>query len=125
MISCTECGHENRDTSLFCTSCGTSLSQNEDAGARLVFLGEETARVFQILGVERLVGRDTSNDLVLEDGEVSGMHLKVVSREDQFFVEDLASTNGTFVNGRQIQGRIVLRDGDLIKLGQTILKFVV
>ena len=71
------------------------------------------------------MGRDVSNDLVLEDGEVSGMHLKVVSQEDQFFVEDLASTNGTFVNGRQIQGRVLLRDGDLIKLGQTILKFLV
>ena len=55
-------------------------------------------------------------------------HAKIVSQGNQFFIEDLGSANGTFINGsvRLAQGRpYVLVSGDELKLGETTLKFVV
>jgi len=71
------------------------------------------------------IGRSAGNDLVLADPEVSRRHVRVVQRAEGFAVEDIGSTNGTFVNGQRITHLTLLQDGDTIDLGDTVrLRFV-
>jgi hypothetical protein len=73
---------------------------------------------------ELLAGREASTDVPLPaDGYASGRHARFVRGEETDVVEDLNSTNGTFVNGDRLTGSRPLRDGDMITLGQTQLKY--
>lgn len=69
------------------------------------------------------VGRAISNDIYIDDNTVSGTHCRFYFAQNMWVLEDLNSTNGTYVQGQSIQ-RCALRDGDLIKVGQTIYKFL-
>lgn len=69
------------------------------------------------------IGRNSSNDFVIDEQTVSGEHAKVIEEEGNFFLQDLGSKNGTFVNGEKVV-RQQLNDGDLIKLGKAEMKFV-
>ncbi len=68
------------------------------------------------------VGRRPYNDVVIDNLAVSGEHAVFVWRDAQLSVEDLQSTNGTFVNGRAVQSA-VLHLGDLIEIGRFQLRF--
>ncbi len=70
-----------------------------------------------------VIGRAPDCDLVLEDEFVSNYHAKVYLLGGRFYVEDLGSTNGTFVNGRRISTPLELRGGDVIQVGRTSLEF--
>jgi pSer/pThr/pTyr-binding forkhead associated (FHA) protein len=59
----------------------------------------------------------------LEDNYVSTSHAKFYQANGRFFVEDMGSTNGTYVNGRRISYPTELRQGDRIKIGKTIVEF--
>jgi len=63
------------------------------------------------------IGRAAQNDLVIDEKHVSGHHAKISSNEGKFWVEDLGSTNGTFVNGTRVNAPTFLRVGDTIQLG--------
>ena len=70
------------------------------------------------------IGRDPTNDFVVDDIEVSRNHAKITCLDDIYKIEDLNSTNGTFINGRQINQPEKLKDGDLINLGEkNVLEF--
>lgn len=71
------------------------------------------------------VGRREEADLVISwDAEVSGLHAEIqVLSGELTIVDDGLSTNGTFVNGQRIRGRQRLRDGDRIRVGQTVLVY--
>lgn len=74
------------------------------------------------IGEERLVvGRGREADLVLSEPTISRTHAAVVRAEQEWFVEDLNSTNGTIVNGSRAT-RARLSDGDEIQLGRLILR---
>ena len=62
------------------------------------------------------IGRKSDNDLTLDDPSVSGHHAKIVKIQEVWFLEDLASTNGTFVNEHKIE-RKQLQDADVIRIG--------
>jgi serine phosphatase RsbU (regulator of sigma subunit) len=68
-----------------------------------------------------VVGRSTSSDLALADPFLSRFHARLFRRKDEILVEDLGSRNGTFVNGRAIQGATVVRPGDVIKVSGSII----
>jgi pSer/pThr/pTyr-binding forkhead associated (FHA) protein len=71
---------------------------------------------------ELTIGRDPSTaDLVLEDSGVSRNHARVAAAGDALTVEDLGSSNGTFVNGEQIGRPVGLSDGDEVQVGGTVL----
>ena len=124
MILC-QCGHQNRDTSIFCTSCGSQLSETPDPGVRLLVLNEGEQKEYLIAEAVQYVGRDPVNNIVLEDDQVSARHVKVTFEEAQYWVEDLRSTNGTFVNGVRIEKAIAIKNEDLLKIGRTIFKIIV
>lgn len=70
------------------------------------------------------IGRSPQNDLVLNDPEVSGQHAQIRREADGFFLEDLQSSNGTFLNGARLSAPARLAGGALITVGKTQLQFV-
>ena len=56
------------------------------------------------------------------DTFVSQMHARVFRRGDDYWVQDLGSTNGTLVNGRKIDGTVPLRRGDRVQVGRSVLE---
>jgi len=70
------------------------------------------------------LGRAEDNDIRIENQYVSSKHAAIYKRGRKFFLEDLKSTNGTFLNGKRIKKPVVLRNGDVIKVGEVELKFL-
>jgi len=67
------------------------------------------------------IGRAPDNDLRLTDTTVSSHHAKIFTYLDASYIEDLGSTNGTFLNGKRIQ-KHTLHSGDIIKLGKHVFE---
>ena len=64
------------------------------------------------------IGRSSSNTLSIKDPYMSKRHATITNDRNQFFIEDLDSANGTFVNGEELLNPIRLENGDSIKIGQ-------
>lgn len=75
-------------------------------------------------GVEMVVGRDETCDRMLDFPMISGRHARFVREGEAVFVEDLGSSNGTFVNGDRISQRTRVRSKDLIGLGSYVMQWV-
>ena len=70
-----------------------------------------------------LIGREKA-DLTLDDEKVSRKHAEIgLYGPDAYVLRDLASTNGTFVNGRRVSDKVKLRHWDLIRVGDTLIRF--
>lgn len=70
-----------------------------------------------------VVGRDVDANITVDDDSVSRRHCQLQYEEHGWMVEDLGSTNGTYVAGHPVT-RVLMRDGDLVKVGGTIFKFL-
>src|ERR1700733_5681826 len=70
-----------------------------------------------------LIGRSSDLDMVLVEDMVSRKHARIGMQGDQIWIEDLGSTNGTFVNGEKIK-RARLKEGDRVLIGTSILKLL-
>jgi FHA domain-containing protein len=68
------------------------------------------------------IGRDVNNAIVVEDQFVSAEHAILTFRGRAWYLEDLGSTNGTFVNGAPVDGVVPLGYGDVIQIGQVRLR---
>jgi hypothetical protein len=68
--------------------------------------------------LEVIIGRGRSCDVVLDDKTVSGRHARLAYHHGQWWLEDLVSTNGTFLNGELVGVAVVLTHGDQIRCGQ-------
>lgn len=98
---------------------------NESEALLVVERGPVPSLRYALQQEQMTIGRSAGNDLVLADPEVSRRHVRVLRRADGFAVEDIGSTNGTFVNGQRISHLTLLQDGDTIDLGDTVrLRFV-
>lgn len=71
-----------------------------------------------------LVGRDPACDCILEDSAVSARHTHLYYRLGQWWVEDMQSTNGTFLNGEPVTEPIALASGDTLRCGPVSLSVV-
>jgi hypothetical protein len=85
-----------------------------------VLHGADRGRVFDRIPTPVTIGREEGNSIQLNDDRISRYHLKLQDDNDKIVATDLESTNGTKVNGEDIQVRI-LRDGDMIALGRSLL----
>lgn len=85
-----------------------------------VLHGADRGRAFEHLPTPVTIGREEGNSIQLNDERISRYHLKLQEDNDKLVLTDLESTNGTKVNGEEIQVRI-LRDGDLISVGRSLL----
>ena len=71
----------------------------------------------------KVVGRHRSCDVVITDDTVSGRHCQITESPDGCIIEDLGSSNGTYVNGKRIEST-VLKSGDRVTLGTARFTFV-
>ena len=94
--------------------------QQNDSYRLVVRRGPQPNQAFEVSKDVTTLGRDISNDIVLNDRETSRHHLRLMLSGDTLTVEDLGSTNGTFVNGKRVSGVTPLQNGDMIGLGETV-----
>jgi pSer/pThr/pTyr-binding forkhead associated (FHA) protein len=79
---------------------------------------------YELDSVQLTAGRGANNDLALPNDEfASARHARFEPRRDGIFVEDVGSTNGTFVNGIRLARERRLSPGDIVRVGETDLRF--
>ncbi len=69
------------------------------------------------------IGRSADADVQIDDPFASGVHARVYSRGPSYYVEDMNSTNGTYLNGARLDGEAELRDLDELRIGDTEFRF--
>ncbi len=74
------------------------------------------------LGDELSVGRAAGCEITLDDTYASQVHARIFRRDDQLYVEDLGSTNGTYLNRRKVSAPMVVSHGDQIQIGSTVME---
>ncbi len=87
-----------------------------ETGPRLVIARPDGARVIALSRMPLTIGRESNTDIALDDPRVSRQHARLSYRQQQIWLTDLRSSNGTFVNGEPIQERALL-PGDVISFG--------
>jgi pSer/pThr/pTyr-binding forkhead associated (FHA) protein len=92
-------------------------------GTLAVIQGGAASKTLNLSRPILAIGRSASSDLVLRDSLISRQHAEIRWQNGGAVLSDLASANGTFVNGKRISGSYPLRPGDVIRLGQTKLVF--
>ena len=85
-------------------------------------MGHEPGTTFDVSGGATL-GRADSSDIEVDDQYASSAHARVFSRGDYMFIEDMGSTNGTYLNGRQLQGPEQLKMADVVRIGDTEYRY--
>jgi FHA domain len=84
--------------------------------------GRKKIQSWELQG-EMVIGRGGECAVSLKDEFASNVHAKLYQVEGRYYIEDLGSTNGTYVNGRRINYPTELRGGDFIKIGRTVMEF--
>lgn len=82
---------------------------------------EHAGRTYD-LGDELTVGRAPGCQVSIDDTYASQLHARVFRRESNLYVEDLGSTNGTYLNRKKVSGPMVMRKGDRLQVGKTVLE---
>lgn len=88
---------------------------------RLVAPPELKGRTYP-LAEEMTIGRAAGCQVTIDDTYASQLHARVFQRDGQVFVEDIGSTNGTYLNRKKVTGPMVLQRGDQLQIGNTILE---
>src|SRR5688500_12376283 len=87
------------------------------------YSGAKLGKRYPLTESTNVVGRSPTVQLVISEASVSRQHARFVVVGDNVMVEDLGSSNGTFVNDVRTEGQVQLRDGDIVRLGTVLLKF--
>jgi diguanylate cyclase (GGDEF)-like protein len=90
----------------------------------IVIYGENLGRKYELSEDVITIGRDPESSIVLASDSVSRKHVRIEKIQGQRFIVDLGSTNGTFVNDCPVKARAKLESGCLIKIGETIFRFI-
>ncbi len=93
--------------------CACLIQYNGDALGHRYFLYDSDISI----------GRLSSNAVMLYDDSVSRQHARIISIGDQLVVEDLGSSNGTYINDKPIRIRTALQNGDVLRIGDILLKY--
>jgi len=83
---------------------------------------EARGRIYDLGDAEVTIGRAAGCTVTVDDTFVSQLHARVFARDGQLMVEDLGSTNGTYLNRRRLTGPMVVQHSDKIQIGNTILE---
>ncbi len=111
------------------TTAVTAISKISERGvnraaALVVIHGEDLGKKYDLTDRQLIIGRSSKADVQVDQESVSRNHAKVKADGGRITIEDMGSTNGTFVNDEQVEGQLKLRNGDFIKIGRTIFKFI-
>ena len=90
---------------------------------RIVAPPELRGRSYE-LGPETTIGRAAGCQVTIDDSYASQLHARVFEQEGQLYVEDIGSTNGTYLNRKKVTGPMVLQRGDHLQIGNTVLELV-
>ena len=82
--------------------------------------GPTPEKKFTLSKQEIIIGRDANADVVINIAEVSRRHSRMRLEPSGYVIEDLGSTNGTFVNGQRLTGPHMLRPGERVQLGEAV-----
>ena len=93
-------------------------------GCLVMIHGPDLGKKYALAQDSFTIGRDSKNELVLDLDNVSRRHALITTREGQSFVQDLDSTNGTYLNDAEVVSEQPLRSGDYLKVGGAIFKFL-
>jgi predicted component of type VI protein secretion system len=83
--------------------------------------GPNPGTVYALDSEQISLGRDSTNEIPVNDAEVSRRHARLSFQGGKYVLEDMGSTNGTFVNGQRLTGPRVLKSGEVISLGEQIV----
>jgi pSer/pThr/pTyr-binding forkhead associated (FHA) protein len=83
--------------------------------------GPTPGAIFTLEGDQLNIGRDSTNEITINDAEVSRRHARLTFQGGKYVLEDLGSTNGTFVNGQRLAGPRVLKAGEVVSFGEQIV----
>jgi hypothetical protein len=101
----------------------TMMGQGRLPATLVIRQGPQAGMSFPLIGAQMVVGREEGLDVTLQDPEASRRHARITWQAGQYVIEDLGSTNGTFINGVQTTAPQILNPGDSIGIGQTALVF--
>ena len=82
--------------------------------------GPTPGRMVELTQDDITMGREASNSLQIEDRGLSRSHARLTRSGSGYNLQDLGSTNGTFVNGKAVSGVYALQNGDIISLGESV-----
>jgi hypothetical protein len=149
-VYCPECGFQNPEAANYCAKCGALLVRDSGAETTMTYTpddGEDDpAEILEDIGVKgpalvvrsgggragetfhpegerTTIGRSPDCEIFLDDVTVSRKHAVLAQRDDGFFIEDLGSLNGTFLNRHRIESG-QLNDGDELQIGKYRLTFL-
>jgi two-component system cell cycle response regulator len=95
------------------------------SGCLIVIYGPEMGRRVRVGTEPLIIGRGAQCEVQIDQESVSRNHCRIRFSGEEFLVRDLGSTNGTYVNDEMVEGEGRLRHGDQLKVGRTILKFII
>ena len=90
----------------------------------IVIYGDDIGRRVPLTTPTVIIGRSSKCDVQVDQESVSRNHARIAHDGKRHIICDLGSTNGTYVNDELVEGELVLRDGDQVKIGRTIFKFI-
>ncbi len=150
-VYCPECGFQNPEAANYCARCGallvkdespadttisfTPVAGDEDTGVGLEEIGIKgpalvvrsgggrAGEVFPLAEGETTIGRSPDCGIFLDDVTVSRRHAVLAERDGRFWIDDLGSLNGTFLNRRRIESA-PLDDGDELQIGKYRMTFL-
>ena len=145
-VKCPNCGNSLPSEALFCEECGQKLDETVETGVKsptidreafnmttlYILIGPNRGESFELGNDTIYVGRSPDNDIQIKDASVSRKHLKIIERAEKYFVIDLKSKNGTFVEGNQVrpgiefevkEGMPIIIGMSMICLGATCLEY--
>jgi two-component system cell cycle response regulator len=100
-------------------------SHGDENGCLVVIYGQEMGRRVRVTTEPLVIGRSPKCEIQVDQESVSRNHCRIRFEGGEFLVRDLGSTNGTYVNDDLVHDDGRLRHGDQLKVGRTILKFIV
>lgn len=111
-------------TNIFAGQLPLNLVNSQEYGRKSRYVleiiqGPDLGRTFSLEGNEYHMGRHAQCEIVLKDAEVSRRHLKISQAGDEWIIDDLGSTNGTWLNGQRITKQN-LSSGDRVEIGETV-----
>jgi hypothetical protein len=83
--------------------------------------GPTPGAAYTLEGDQMTIGRDSTNEITINDAEISRRHARLTFQGGKYVLEDLGSTNGTFVNGQRLAGPRVLKAGEVVSFGEQIV----
>ncbi len=92
-----------------------NFTEGENKGARLKLPSSG----------EIVIGRSQACDICLTERKISRKHAVILFFEGRYFLEDMGSTNGTYINGERVEGRVELSSGDIVRIGGSVMEVII